>query len=269
MKVVLSGSGMRYPAFVGVLRALEAYNLSPTRIAGTSGGAIVAAAYASGYGFTKDKNLADLVLSTLPLENNLLDTNWWPFSKPYGLYKGNKILSKFRDIFPDNIGHTRIPLSIVTCNLETKQPVVWDSISGGEQELAVLVRASMSIPFVFDYVKINKQIHVDGGIANNFPIDLYGSGSDVIGVKIVSKNPKKQSISGLSDYSLAILDTMLTAHENEHIEDALFANTIFIQTDVSSLDFKLSRKQAQELMTDAYAQSHKQLRIIEARNNKR
>lgn len=251
---------MRYPAFVGALKALRDLNVEPTFITGVSGGAIVATAYACGYGFSEQKNLVKLVHDTLPGKNGLIKLRWAPFVKPYGLYSTKPIERVFNKVFPSDITKLYTPLNIVTVDLETRTHKIWDSVSGHDVPLPKLVLASMSIPVVFEYQTIQGKVHVDGGVANNFPLDIYGTGQDVIGIKIVGKGAKRQKIKSISDFVSATVSTMIEASETEHVEDAMFARTVYIETDVSGLDFNLTSAQAEELMADGWNQTMRQLR---------
>jgi len=262
MKVVLSGSGMRYPAHVGALKAIIDSGIDITEIAGVSGGAIVAAAYASGWGFDDEfKSLEALVEDTLPGPNNLIDKSYWPFSAPYGVIKGVKLLKQFEKVLVPTMEKTHIPLYILTTDLETGGGFIWSSDKHPKVSVPLLVRASISIPIVFEYVMLGWKIHVDGGVANNFPVDLFEPLSDVIGIKIVTKKTNKRfKIDSFTSYLSAVINSMLSAQEREHEEDAVHARIIRIETDTDSLGFEIDEKGAQKLMLSAYNQTLLQLK---------
>jgi len=264
MKIILSGSGVRYPVHVGALKRLVETGKPIEAIAGVSGGAIVATAFASGFDW-KHNDLEKLVLGTLPGENDLIDTRFWVIGKPYGRIKGRKFLKKFKTLFNRKFGSMLIPLHLVTVDLPANKHLIWNESNSPDADVALIVRASISIPVVFDYVPIPAKWHtetahltgtiphVDGGVANNFPIDMFGDGKDVVGIKLVSTNETQRTkIDGFKSYVGAVIDTMVTATENEHIDSAIFARVLRVPTSISGLDFNITKKQAKMMIKEGY-----------------
>lgn len=254
---------MLYPAHVGALQRIEESSSSLTHLCGVSGGAIVAAARASGF---EGKNLTDLILNTLPGQNQLIDYSWLPW-KNYGVIKGDRILEAFRSYFAPTFQAafeaTGIELSVITTNLSTRAFKVWNRLETPQADLPLAVRASMSIPLVFRYVDIDGCPHVDGGVLSNFPLDIYGSGEDVVGVRIYKNadpiapgDPEYlRDFHNFPEYLNAILDSMLTAIVREHVEDAVFARLMRVHItggDYTTLAFDLTRSQALSLIQLGY-----------------
>lgn len=73
LALVLSGGSVRAAAQVGVIQALEEYNLRPNLVVGTSGGSIVAALYATGM---NSQQLTELFTSFSGQKKGLVDFNW-------------------------------------------------------------------------------------------------------------------------------------------------------------------------------------------------
>ena len=73
LALVLSGGSVRAAAQIGVIRALEEYNIQPKLVVGTSGGSIVAALYAAGM---DSKQITQLFTSFSGERHSLLDFNW-------------------------------------------------------------------------------------------------------------------------------------------------------------------------------------------------
>ena len=99
LALVLSGGSVRAAAQIGVIRALEEYNIQPKLVVGTSGGSIVAALYAAGM---DSKQIAQLFTSFSGERHSLLDFNWLNLiiglilrdrSKLSGLIKGRVLES--------------------------------------------------------------------------------------------------------------------------------------------------------------------------------
>jgi predicted acylesterase/phospholipase RssA len=86
VNVAISGSGQLYPVFIGALRCLSDRGFKIAEISATSGGAIIAAALASGY--NPSTTMVDLVKRTLPLRNGLFDPSLFTFFFNWGFIKG-------------------------------------------------------------------------------------------------------------------------------------------------------------------------------------
>jgi NTE family protein len=164
--LVLCGGASRGALEVGFYKALRELNIDCDMIVGTSIGAFNGAMIASGLGVTdiielwRDFNLRQAV-----------SWNWgWivhPKLKP-GLYS----LDRFRDLLREVLPVTRfedlkIPLTITTTELDSGKAVYW----GGQGDLIEPLIASMSLPGIFPPVMLQGKLYVDGGIANNVPVD--------------------------------------------------------------------------------------------------
>lgn len=253
-KMVLSGSGMLYPVHAGIVNRV-AQDHKITHLAGVSGGALVASLFASGF---QQNSLREMILQTLPADNNLIDVSWMPW-RGYGLISGNRILSMLRKYIPTTFKEayqkTGIHLTVITANLTRRKFCEWSSTETPDADLPLVVRASMSIPFVFKYVDLYGDMHIDGGVMSNFPLDLYGDGEDVIGSQIHAdgpEGPKRKPVDGLLVYVRTIVDVMMKAIIREHVEDAIHARQIISKPKVSSLDFDVTKKQADQLYLEGF-----------------
>lgn len=258
IKIVLSGSGTLYPLHVGALNYLTDEGYEIESITGVSGGAIVAAAFASGY---KGEDLVNLVLETLPSKNKLIDWNWCPF-RNWGLIKGNRIETKMRSLFKPTFGDTEIPLKVFACNIDNKDTTygdplytVFSSIQTPTQDIASAVRASMSIPLVFNPKVINGHRYIDGGVAANFPVSIYGNeGEGVVGFHVRGDKDFSEPKS-LSEYIRTVIDIMMGSINREHINDAQWAKTVLLNTTTGNLNFKMTEEDALALIEEGYQQA--------------
>lgn len=191
--LVLSGGGARGLAHIGVIRALEENGVQVAAIAGTSIGAIVGALYASGRSPAEMEEIAVtldwgrafddqtprehlnfrrkqdsreyLVKAQATLKNGVL-------SLPKGVIQGQNLQLLLQDQFLHashitDFDDLPIPFRAVTGDL-----VTGESVAIGSGDLATAVRASMSIPGLYAPVELEGRVLVDGGIANNVPIDV-------------------------------------------------------------------------------------------------
>ncbi len=218
--LVLSGGGAKGFAHIGVLKVFEEENIPITLITGNSIGTIVGALYSIGYSaqeiedFTKRQNWEALLTDGvqrrlksrfkqefeqkyfLKLGINKGDKK---LSFPSGLVVGNNILNVFCGVtaeLNDSIDFTELPIpfSGVAYNLETGKGEILNN-----RNLAKAMLASMAFPGVFSPVEFNGMKLLDGGIINNFPVDVAKDmGADIlIGVDLKQadeKSPQFESV---------------------------------------------------------------------------
>jgi len=168
--LVLSGGGVRGLAHIGFIKVLLENNIFPTRVTGTSAGALVAALYA--YGYSPDE-MVEFFKQTPLLKLSLYAVN-----KP-GFMDSEKYALFFEKFFPNNSFESlKYPLTVTATNLFTGE---LDYFNKGE--LIKPLIASSALPPVFSPIEINGHMYSDGGILNNFPIEplekkcsvIYGS----------------------------------------------------------------------------------------------
>lgn len=158
--LVLAGGGARGVAHIGAIEELEAQGFEVHAVAGTSMGALVGGMYASGHlerfkewmcALDKYKvfGLVDFALST------------------EGLVKGNRVIQAMKELVPDvRIEQMPTPFTAVAADLLMGREVVLDT--GG---LYDAIRASISIPSVFQPVRRDDMVLVDGGMVNPLPLN--------------------------------------------------------------------------------------------------
>ncbi|MFO1469243.1 MAG: patatin-like phospholipase family protein [Steroidobacteraceae bacterium] len=219
--LVLSGGGARGFAHVGVLKVLQEMRVPVDCVAGTSMGAIVGGLYASGM---DPRQIEDMVRSLdwqdafrdrpsrrdLAFRRKLDDRNFlvrFPLGLkhghillPRGLVQGQKLQQLLRGMtLPvsdrERFDQLPTPFRAVATNLETGRGVLMD-----RGDLASAMRASMSAPGVFAPVERDGALLVDGGLAENLPMDVARAmGADV----------------------LLVVDVSFQLQNREHLESAL------------------------------------------------
>jgi NTE family protein len=160
--IVLGGGGALGFAHIGALQALEERGIRPTIVAGASMGALVGVFYANGY---TPSQIYEIVKHE-KFDNTLNIIA--PIIKPkkLGLSSQKNILKMLKKYINHNsFSSLRYPLYVSITNLTTGK-VEYVS-SGGN--LYSVVLASAAIPVVFEAVKIDSSIYVDGGVLNNLP----------------------------------------------------------------------------------------------------
>lgn len=158
--LALGGGGARGLALVGVLQVLAREGLYPTAIAGTSMGAVVGALCAGGV--AADDLAAKLDLLDLKALAGLTRFNL----RPGSVLSANLVEARLRKVLPATFDDLTLPFAAVAADLVAGERVV---LTGGDLPLAV--RASMSIPIVFEPVRFGEALLVDGGIVDPVPVD--------------------------------------------------------------------------------------------------
>ena len=176
--LVLGGGAARGFAHVGVIKVLEAQGIVPDIVVGTSAGAVVGALYAAGNnGFA----LQRLVLG-------MADGQFSDWSLPdRGILKGEAL----QNFVNGAVGHRPLEklgklFAAVATDLQSGNAVVFRTGNTG-----MAVRASSSVPGVFQPVTINGRDYVDGGLVSPVPVDVARSlGADFVIAVDVSAKPR-------------------------------------------------------------------------------
>lgn len=160
--LVLGGGSARGLAHIGVLKVFEREHIPIDSIVGTSMGALIGAAYAIGVPVKEMEEKADTFLI-----NKLLD----PTIPRMGLLAGNKLEAMIIELIHNKrFDDCRIPMAVVTTDIETGDEVVHRS-----GNIIKIIRASCSWPGIFNPVKIEGRLLVDGGIKSSVPTKIAKS----------------------------------------------------------------------------------------------
>jgi len=153
--LALSGGGGHAASHAGALLVLEQEGIEVAGVAGVSGGALVAAAWAGG---------ADLRLLVEKASN--LHPWTWVRGWGGGLLSGTRLGALIDEFLPvDTFEGLRVPLEVVATDVDTGQPVAFRS-----GELRDVVRASCSFPGVFPPMLIEGRRLYDGGVSEIIPV---------------------------------------------------------------------------------------------------
>ncbi len=185
--LVLGGGGLRGFAHLGVLRALDEAGIRPDIVVGTSVGALIGAAYASGM------NAAQLTETALGTRiSSLIDLTL----SSSGLMRGNRLAS-WIDTLTEGAPIETFPVrfAAVATDLQSGEPVLLDSGPAG-----AAIQASAAVPGANVPVAYNKGHLVDGGISSLVPVrSARAMGADfVIAVDIYCHGPRAQGLGALT-----------------------------------------------------------------------
>ena len=226
--VVLSGGGAKGMAHIGVLKVIERAGIPVDSVVGTSMGAIVGGLYSIGY----DANTLDslvrcqdwrYLLSDMVEPHNQsmrgrYNQSTYLLSRPIirttglaaegGLVSGHNLSNLFSWLtvgYHDSISFDNLPIpfACVATDMVDYSEVVFRS-----GWLSQAMRASMAIPGVFTPVRIDSMVLVDGGLKNNYPVDVArGMGADlIIGVTLQKPARKASELNNAMDILLQLVD---------------------------------------------------------------
>ena len=263
--LVLSGGGARGAAHIGVLKVLEELRIPVDVITGTSMGAIVGGFYAAGsspaeiealvnslewneafrdrppledYSFRRKEDISNYLIK---FDAGIRDGK---LALPRGLIQGENLnfILKSRLIHTATVtdfDRLRIPFRAVAADIETGEAVVM-----GAGDLAEAIRASMSIPGVFAPVDLDGRLLVDGGIADNLPVDVARSmGADVlIAVNIGTLRRPRGKLTSAMAITAQVMTIMIQKNTDAQIA-TLREGDLLIQPDlgdIGSSDFAMA-----------------------------
>ncbi|CAM4106469.1 NTE family protein [Paracidovorax anthurii] len=183
--IALGGGAAKGFAHIGVIKMLEANGLAPAVVAGTSAGSVVGALYASGM------NAFELQEKAVALDEASI--------RDLQLSSGGLVLGqKLEDYVNEQVRRQPLerlakPFVAVATRLEDGERTVFSRGNTGQA-----VRASSSVPGVFQPVAIGPYHFVDGGVVSPVPVDAARQlGADVVVAVDISNKARGQTPAGM------------------------------------------------------------------------
>lgn len=185
---MFEGGGVKGIAYVGAMKVLEKKGILKNimRVGGTSAGSINAVLFAAGYTNQQTYNELDKLDF-----NDFKDDSWGALRdmnrlrEEYGWYKGdffrdwiggllNKKTGSSNITFKALHEHTGKALYVYASNISTNFGEVYSPEHTPRMRVVDAARRSMSIPLFFRAIRDDrKDVFVDGGVINNFPVKLF------------------------------------------------------------------------------------------------
>ena len=234
--LTLSGGGARGLSHIGVLQALEELRIPVAYLSGTSMGGVIGGLYASGLTTQELKEAVTggidwkKVFSTIPPREELSlrdkqQLNRFIPGLEVGLSSEQIIASGFlggQELFLTLHRYTRgielpdfnqlpIPFKCVATDINKAEPIVLE-----KGNLAMALRATMSVPFAFSPIEIDQHLLVNGGILNNLPVNVVRNMGANLVIAINISSPL-----GKADQSSSFVTVAL-----QSVNAALVQNTI-------------------------------------------
>ena len=228
--LVLSGGGAKGMAHIGALKIIEEAGIPIDYVVGTSMGSIIGGLYAIGYtpeqmdSLVRNQDWQFLLSDRTPRsEKNMAEREAdekyvisVPFSKTAikevagGLIKGQNIDNLFSELtfrYHDSVNFNKLPIpfACVSENIVNGKEYVFH-----QGVLATAMRASMAIPGVFTPVRLDDMVLIDGGVVNNYPVNVARQmGAEVIiGVDVQSELRPADELNGAGAILGQLVDLM-------------------------------------------------------------
>jgi len=298
--LVLEGGGVKGIAYVGALEVISDKGILTQleRVGGTSAGAITALLIGLAYSSDEIKEILwDMDFSSFLDASPGVIRNDVRLVKEYGWYKGDTFREWVGKIIKDKTGNSEATfrdveamrklkgfkdLYFIGTNLSTRFSEVFSSEHTPDMVVADAVRISMSIPIFFAAIRRpNRDIYVDGGVLDNYPIQLFDKGkymsNDVesllpdreynhqtLGFRLDSTKeisvfedhtePEHHEIEHFTAYVKYLAETLLEVQSNSFLQSEDWHRTIYIDSlGVKTTDFHISNEKK-----DALVQSGKE-----------
>ena len=229
--LALGSGAARGFAHVGVIQVLEEAGIQPELVVGTSAGSLVAALYASG------KNAGQLQRVAETMEEAEI-TDWMMPILNRGALRGEALARYVNtQVGGRLIEQMKIPLGIVATDLNSGEPVLFRRGNTGSA-----VRASSSVPAVFQPVRIGTREYVDGGLVAPVPVrQAREMGANFVIAVDISSDPQSNPASDTFDILMQTFTIMGKSLNNLLLKDADLVVRPSL-SGVKSADFAARRK---------------------------
>jgi len=206
--IVLGAGAAKGFAHIGVLKVLETQKVPIHMIVGTSAGSFVGSLYAYGYNAYQLQSIA-MVLGKDDVVDFTLPDN--------GFLKGEKLQSYVnRSVKNTPIERFKIPFYAVATNIQTGEEMVF-----GQGNAGMAVRASCSVPGVFQPPKFGNAVYVDGGVVSPVAVEAAKRfGADVIIAVDISGGASTTAPQNTIDTILKAIDIMHNRIAASHLSKA-------------------------------------------------
>lgn len=261
--LIFSGGGVKGYLFLGVFKYLEENNLikDVKSIAGTSIGSLFALCFVLKYSFD------DLykIFIKINLMENIDAFNGDIFTKfmtKYGIESGEnlvriaKIFIKYKteneDVtFKDLYKYNNVDLRISATCVNDMDCVIFDHTTHPDVKVVDVLRMSVSVPFFFEPVSFSDKLYVDGGLTNNYPIEIYKEEiKETLGFLITSKT-QSEKIENVEQYILCILKSTLSYIDYCKMRE-FKKNTILLFDDTGVLNLDITNEKKDKMVELGY-----------------
>jgi NTE family protein len=262
--LMLVGGGIRFPAFIGALQAIDEIGLNVTRVMASSTASIISAMYALG------QSPAEIMEKALELDTRQFrDISLKSMVKGYGLCCGERLEEWVDDQLSSALfsGKMKMPLEIVATDMLSYRPVIFSPGRFPDLKVSTAAAASSLVPGVFGYKSLSysgkKYALVDGSLMSGVVEGRLDRNQKVLVLKMMSKRTLKRGVNGslsVGRYFHEMLTFSMHAQEKEFLKGGKWKDTIVIYcSEISPTTFSLSLDERKFLYAQGYEQTMKYL----------
>lgn len=282
--LVFEGGGMAGLAYIGCLKVLEENKVIDNieNFAGTSSGAIMASLVSIGYTSNEIYNIT----KEINWSNMVLKRHWiyqfFHFWNYYGLFKYDNIENTLKQFFLQKLGKndltfeehyqiTKKNLILVGVNVSKKQQEYFCKNTTPDMSVIKAIKISTSFPFIFDPIKHNDMLYIDGGVMNNFPIEYFNNSEETLGLNLTEDNEnlhQHQNINNILNFGMNILYSILLVQEHCDLKYDR-NNVIYIKTNKANIlqNIVLMNQNLDVLYETGVKYTRKYFQEMEMKNN--
>ena len=285
--LVFEGGGIKGLAYAGALKVLDEKGITKqiVRVGGTSAGAITACLISLGY---TPKDIHNILENTdferFKDDSPFFIPNIVRILRDYGWFKGDvfkkwivNIITKklgkdvtFKELADMRDSHGTKELYVITADITKTKEIIFSHEKYPNIRISDAVRMSMSIPLFFASIKSFGDVFSDGGLYNNYPINLFDDGKylgrnskagynkETLGFRVDTTQEIKYAgtmqsvpykIDSLGRYVQALIGGLIDISNKTHLSDKDWHRTVYIDAgDISATQFNLTDVQKKELV---------------------
>lgn len=256
--LVLASSGTRAPCFIGALNAILEKGYNIRRIAGFSGGAIIAAGFALGMSIEELKALAP----TTPYDKfrDFKIKNLCSISNP-SVYTGKPLDAFYQRVFGEaTLKDFKIDCRIAVVTIIGRERILLTRDTHPDLPVWEAVRMSSTIPFIFPYMELDGVAVTDGALVTNM-FDVFPENERMLitlspraeqGLKKVAKKSKVNHLF-IWNYLRILAEYFLDAVDSRHIPQEEWGRTVVIPTfELGGFNFEIGPREIERLIQYGY-----------------
>lgn len=271
---IFGGGGIRGITYVGAIKALQELNIEVDGCAGSSVGAVFASLYQFGFSLDEIKEIFFHTNFSIFKDINI------DILKVFSITKGDHFLSWIREIlekkfYGKNYKEGKNPpitfkdldkeLIILSVNITDSTYKEFSKYTTPDTEIALAIRASVSIPGFFKPVEIDKDYYVDGDLIKSWPLwrlskNLCPEDRRILEFRLEDEQTNRKITTGLS-YINAVYN-VITGFATDYIMDLYSMRDKFDYIRINSknvavLDFMIGESKREELINMGYEATRK------------
>ena len=270
--ILFSGGSIKGYSYIGVFKALEEAKAidNISCIVGVSIGALFATLLNIKYSY---KDLYSILMKlNFDNVNNITTDNVLSYFDTFGIETGEKLMhileiiikkktNKSNITFQELYELTNIKLIITTVCVNTKEYVYLDYTNSPNEKIISAIRKSMGIPLIFTPFKDNEKLYVDGGLINNYPMEIFDNEQhETLGILIYDQDilEEETKINSFDEYFLSLVDCVYKQNLKKTLKKH-YKNTIVLKSNINFLNFFVTNQEKNHLVDLGYKNVKKYL----------